>query len=220
MQVSSTTSTSYSTTTSASSSSTASLTENYQSFLTLMLKQLEVQDPTDPVDASEYTSQLVQYASLEQQIATGDKLDTISDQLSSLNFATTGVSYLGRTVEAEGDTAPLQNGAASWEYDLDSEAAAVTLTVTDSSGKTVYTTSGDTDSGTNSFSWDGTGTNGKTYTSGNYTLTVSATNSSGAAVASDIRFKGAVTAVDNTSGDTVLEAGGVSIAMDDVLAVA
>lgn len=222
MQVSSLSSTSYATTSassSASSSSTTSLSENYQSFLTLMLKQLEVQDPTDPVDASEYTSQLAQYASLEQQVASGEKLTAISEQLSNLSFAATGVSYLGRTVEAEGDTAPMQNGAASWEYDLDDDAASVTLTVADENGAVVYKGSGDADSGTNSFSWDGTGTNGKTYSSGNYTLSVAATDADGNAVEADIRFKGTVTAADSTSGSTVLEMGGVSVAMEDVLGV-
>ncbi|MBP2230958.1 flagellar basal-body rod modification protein FlgD [Azospirillum agricola] len=204
---------------SSSSRSSASLAENYQSFLTLLLKQLEVQDPTDPVDASEYTSQLVQLASLEQQMSIGDKLDDLTTAVSALGTGSSAIGYLGRTVEAEGDTTALQDGSAEWEYDLDSTASKVTLTVTDSSGKTVYTTSGETSSGTHALSWDGTGSNGSSYTSGTYTLAVTAFDSSGSAVGATTRIKGTVTGVDSSSGSAVLDVGGVSVSADDVLAI-
>lgn len=217
--LSSTATTTAATTTSSSSSSSASLVENYQSFLTLLLKQLEVQDPTDPVDASEYTSQLVQMASLEQQMSIGDKLDTLTTAVSALGTGTNAIGYLGRTVEAEGDTTALQDGSAEWEYDLDSTASTVTLTVTDSSGRTVYTQSGETASGTHALSWDGTATNGTTYSGGTYRLAVTATDSSGNSVGTTTRFKGTVTGVDSSSGDATLDVGGVSVSADDVLAI-
>lgn len=220
MTISSVNSSNYSSTsTSGTSSATSALTENYTAFLTLMLKQLEVQDPTDPVDSTEFTQQLATYSQLEQEIANGETLTTISEQLNTLNFALGGVSYLGRTVEAEGDTAPLQDGSASWEYDLDSAAKSVTLTVTDENGKTVYETTGDGEAGTNNFTWDGTGSNGTTYTSGNFTLTVTATDSNGEAIDSDLRFKGTVTGVDSSSGSTVLTLGGMTVDYDDVTGV-
>lgn len=220
MQIAAVSTTTTSSTTSSSSSSTSALSDNYEMFLTLMLKQLEVQDPTDPEDASEYTSQLAQFSMLEQQISNGEKLDTISSQLADLNFATTSVSYLGREVTVDGDTAPLQNGSASWEYDLDEAAESVTLTVTDADGNTVYkTTAGGTDEGTNSFTWDGTGTNGTTYTAGNYTLSVSAKDADGNTITGDLRAKGTVTSVDSSDGDTVLELGGVEVSLDDVVGV-
>lgn len=208
-----------STKTTASSSSSSSVSDQYQMYLTLMLKQLECQDPTDPVDSSEFTSQLAQYSALEQDLANGETLTDISDKLSTMNFALGGVNYLGRDVECEGATAPLQDGEASWEYDLDSSAKSVTLSVTDENGKVVYQTTGDTDAGTNSFTWDGTGSNGTVYSSGAYTLTVTAKDSSGASIDSDIRFKGTVTAVDSSSGSTLVDVGGVSVALEDVVGV-
>lgn len=214
--VSSTTSTT--TTSSASSSTSSSLVENYESFLTLLLKQLEVQDPTNPVDASEYTSQLVQLANLEQQIANGDKLDTMATAVNQMSFGY-ALGYMGQTVEASGDTTALQDGSAKWEYDLDSTAAKTTLTVTDEDGNTVFTTTGDTGSGTHEFTWDGTGSDGTKHTSGNFTLSVSATDSTGTAVTADIRMKGTVTGVDTSSGSTVLTVGGVTVALSDVQSV-
>ncbi|SMF19420.1 flagellar basal-body rod modification protein FlgD [Azospirillum oryzae] len=214
------------TSSSTSSSSSASLVDNYQSFLTLLLKQLEVQDPTNPVDASTYTTQLVQLASLEQQMSIGDKLDTltstVSDLSSSLSTAlgsgSSAVNYYGHTVEAEGSTTPMQNGEATWEYDLDSAASSVQLTITDSDGNTVYSdVSSSTAAGTHEVTWDGIGTDGKSYSSGTYTLSVTALDASGNAIDTTTRFKGTVTAVDSSSGTAVLNVGGVSLSADKVL---
>lgn len=216
-------STTSSTTTSSSSStksSSASLADNYQSFLTLLMKQLEVQDPTNPVDASTYTTQLVQLASLEQQMSIGDKLDELTEAVSALGSDSSAVSYYGRTVEAEGSTTPLQDGEATWEYDLGSAASKVTLTITDSDGNVVYNeVSSSTSAGTHEVTWDGMGTDGQSYDSGTYSLTVSAVDANGKTISTSTRFKGTVTSVDNSSGSTVLSVGGVSLSADDVLSV-
>ncbi|CAO3454966.1 flagellar hook assembly protein FlgD [Azospirillum largimobile] len=220
--------TSSSSNSSSTSSSSGSLVENYQSFLTLLLKQLEVQDPTNPVDASTYTTQLVQLASLEQQMSIGDKIDeltsTVSDLSTSLTSAlgstSSAINYYGQTVEAEGSTTPLQDGEATWEYDLESTAASVKLTITDSSGNTVYSdVSSSTAAGTHEVTWDGVGTDGSSYSSGTYTLSITALDANGNAIDTTTRFKGTVTSVDSSSGTAVLSVGGVSVSADDVLSV-
>lgn len=224
----STTTTSSSSNSSSTSSSSGSLVENYQSFLTLLLKQLEVQDPTNPVDASTYTTQLVQLASLEQQMSIGDKIDeltsTVSDLSTSLTSAlgstSSAINYYGQTVEAEGSTTPLQDGEATWEYDLESTAASVKLTITDSSGNTVYSdVSSSTAAGTHEVTWDGVGTDGSSYGSGTYTLSITALDANGDAIDTTTRFKGTVTSVDSSSGTAVLSVGGVSVSADNVLSV-
>lgn len=226
MLVDSVSTTSSTTSSSSTKSSSASLATNYQSFLTLLLKQLEVQDPTNPVDASTYTTQLVQLASLEQQMSIGDKLDDLTDAVSTLSSSTglgsdsSAVSYYGKTVEAEGSTTPLQDGEASWEYDLDTAASKVNLTITDSSGNVVYNElSASTASGTHEVTWDGIGTNGKSYDSGSFTLTVTATDANGKTLDTTTRFKGTVTSVDSSSGTAVLDVGGVSLSSEKVLSV-
>ncbi len=217
MQITSTTST---TATATSSSSSASLAANYQSFLTLLLKQLEVQDPTNPVDANEYTSQLVQLASLEQDVANGDKLDELTTAMTQLGSGIAAIGYIGHTVEAEGDTTSLQDGEASWEYDLDSDAKTVALTVRDADGSVVYRQTGDSSAGTHSFAWDGVGSDGTVYTDGGFTLSVDAVDSANAAVSTTTRIKAVVNAVDTSSSDTVLDLGnGVTITADEVLSV-
>jgi flagellar basal-body rod modification protein FlgD len=53
-------------------------------FLSMLTTELQDQDPLNPTDPSQFTSQLMGYESLDQQIATNTKLDTISTTMSSL----------------------------------------------------------------------------------------------------------------------------------------
>lgn len=67
---------------STSSQSTIGLTSNQ--FLTLLTTQLQAQNPLDPTDPNQFTTEMVQYASLSQQIDTNAKLDTLSTNLADL----------------------------------------------------------------------------------------------------------------------------------------
>ena len=70
------------TTTAASSSSTLAL--GTTDFLKLLMTQLTNQNPLDPTDPTEFTSQLATYSGLEQQISMNTTLSTMSDNMSSL----------------------------------------------------------------------------------------------------------------------------------------
>ena len=70
----------------SSTSSTASaqslvgaktLAENYDTFLELLTVQLRNQDPTEPLDAKEFTAQLTQFSGVEQSIRTNELLETL-----------------------------------------------------------------------------------------------------------------------------------------------
>jgi flagellar basal-body rod modification protein FlgD len=87
MSVSSATNTNTSNTTNTSSSSTQSqpslgLTSNQ--FLTLLTTQLQSQDPLNPTDPNQFTSEMVQYAGLSEQIDTNSKLDSLNTTMSSV----------------------------------------------------------------------------------------------------------------------------------------
>ncbi len=218
--VSSTTSSTSSTTSSSSASS--SLSANYDMFLQLLCTQLQTQNPLDPMDTSEFTSQLATYAGLEQQIATNDKLDELISGISALSLSN-GVGYLGRAVEADTDTLTVEaDGSvdASWQYTLASDAGAVTLTVVDADGETVWTGAGETGAGSHAFAWDGTDSSGNAVDAGDYTLQVSAATSAGTAISSSIAIRGTVTAIDSSSGTTMVELGGTEVALSSVTRLA
>lgn len=78
-------STASSTTTSSTSSGTTSSSSTLSStFLTLLMTELENQDPLNPTDATQFTSQLMSLTSVEEQVNTNSLLTTMSTNLSSL----------------------------------------------------------------------------------------------------------------------------------------
>ena len=95
---------------------------DYDSFLRLFVAQLENQAPLNPVEGTEYTTQLAQFSSLEQSISTNEKLDGLISQMSLSQAGT----LIGRTASnadgsisgvidtvtilSDGTTANLANG--------------------------------------------------------------------------------------------------------------
>ncbi len=63
---------------------TTGMQNNSNMFLTLMLKQLESQDPTQPVDNTEWLSQLAQYSSLEQMSQMNSGLENCAKYISAM----------------------------------------------------------------------------------------------------------------------------------------
>jgi flagellar basal-body rod modification protein FlgD len=206
------------TTSSSASSVMSSLTSSFDTFLTLLTTELQNQDPTNPMDSSEFTSQIAQFCQVEAQMETNDKLDTLISQGSSSAAGYT-VDYLGKTVTLSDGTGVLSDGSATWTYDLGATAASTTLTVTDSSGNTVYTASGDTASGSHEFDWDGVNASGTQLADGAYTLTVSAKTADGNTVSTTTTSSGKVTGVDMSGSTAQLIIGSTSIALSDVSAV-
>ncbi|MCE1237665.1 MAG: flagellar hook assembly protein FlgD [Hyphomicrobiales bacterium] len=188
---------------STTSSDTATLSSNYEMFMTLLVTQMQNQDPLNPTDTSTFTSQLVQYSQVEQQIKTNSYLSDIK-ALSATQNATNLVSYIGKTVEADGTTSYF-NGSddASWNFTSSASASSATVTITNSDGDTVYTGTTKLSAGDNTYTWDGTTSSGGKASAGTYTISVSGTSSSGSAVTITNTASGTVTGVD-FSGDTPL----------------
>ena len=82
-----------STAASAATAKTSAATVDYQSFLKLLVAELKNQDPTEPMDATQYMAQLASFSNVEQNIQTNNKLDDIL-QTSYLQQAG---SIIGRT---------------------------------------------------------------------------------------------------------------------------
>ena len=53
------------------------IADNFDAFLTLLTTQLQNQSPLDPLDTNQFTQQLVQFASVEQQIKSNDALESL-----------------------------------------------------------------------------------------------------------------------------------------------
>lgn len=198
--------------------SQAKLEEDLNKFLNLLVTQLKNQDPLDPMDATEFTSQLVQFASVEQQIYQNSNLEKLllTAQVSQVSNLS---GFLGTTVEGVSDTVNLANGSAKFTYDLEGQASTNTLIISDASGKTVFTIGGELDAGKHTYTWDGLDDLGNQLPDGTYTVTVAALDRDGAEVPAKQTVFGVVTSAGADQGQVTLFMGDTSIGLGSVLSV-
>jgi flagellar basal-body rod modification protein FlgD len=169
---------------------------NFDTFLQLLTTQLQNQDPLDPLDTSQFTQQLVEFASVEQQVNMNTNLQTLIS-LQQTSEATSALQLLGANVTISSSTAALSNATgtpATWNFSVPSPATG-TVTITSSSGQTAYTGTVSLNAGNQSYAWNGQGTNGVTWPDGNYTLSINATGANGQPVTVSTQVQGVVSSV-------------------------
>src|SRR6202049_4439807 len=94
------------------------LASNFNDFLTLLTTQLQNQNPLDPLDTNQFTGQLVEFASVEQQVNMNTNLQTLIS-LQQTSQATSALQFLGDTVTVSGSSAVLSNATnnpATWSF--------------------------------------------------------------------------------------------------------
>lgn len=187
-------------------SSVTGLATTYETFLGLLTAQIRNQDPLSPMDSTEWTNQLVQYTSVEQQLKSNEYLATIASQgANSLNAV---VGFIGKSVTADIDAQTFKDEPLEWKYALGTEAETVELKITNKDGTVIWSGEGDGKStGENTFVWDGKDSSGKTVRAGDYTLQVTAKTAGGASIQSAVYMKGVVEAAEFINGESVLRIG-------------
>ena len=203
------------TTSSSSSSSAAGIANNFSQFLTLLTTQLKNQNPLDPMDTNQFTQQLVQFAGVEQQLKTNDRLDSILTASKTASTAT-ATSYIGKTVTTDGTSAQLQDGEATWTLDPARAAPKAVVTISDSKGNVVATQTTALNAGSQSFTWNGKTSAGLTAADGTYSIKVAAQDATGANVAVDTSVTGTVTEVDLSGTTPMLLVGTQKVPLSSV----
>jgi flagellar basal-body rod modification protein FlgD len=200
---------------STSSTSNATLAGNFQTFLQLLTTQLQNQNPLDPLDTNQFTQQLVQFASVEQQLKTNDQLSSLI-ALQQMTQATQALNFVGKTAVVDGSTAPLSNSKATWVLDVPSSGT-MDVSITNSSGQTVYSGSSSVTSGKDqAFNWNGQSNDGSQLPDGKYTLHASMPDSSGNAVGINTQIQGVVDSVDLTQSPPLLSIGDQTYTIDQI----
>jgi flagellar basal-body rod modification protein FlgD len=188
-------------TTGVAATSTAQSTEDR--FLQLLVAQMKNQDPLNPMDNAQVTSQMAQLSTV-----TGIEKLNASLQSMSTSFASSqslqAAGMIGRSVLAPGSNLSLQNGSAAGGFTLSQPVDHAVVSIKDAAGNVVHSMDmGAQKTGNVMFSWDGATDSGAAAPNGTYTFSVSALQA-GQKVAADTLSLGTVNSVSlNASGVTL-----------------
>ncbi len=199
--------------------SSAQLASDFDDFLVLLTTQLQNQDPLSPMDSTEFTNQLVQFAGVEQQINANQKLDSLvslglgTSFASSLNYVGKDVSYLSSEMYFDGET-PIDISYAISGTSVDTK-----IQVFDSEGELVFTQQVSDDETVEQFQWDGKDENGVVQPVGTYEVRVDALDSENQALNTSTVVSGHVKGVETQNGTTFLLVGERAVSIANVINV-
>lgn len=197
---------------------TQKLADDFDAFLNLLVTQLKNQDPLEPMKSQEFTNQLVQFSGVEQQLATNDKLDSLVD-LQNGSRAGSAVNYIGREIEAAGNQLSLQDGSASFAYELNDNAAGAVIQIANGEGNVVRTLEAETTAGRHEMTWDGTDEDGNTLPDGAYTMNLLAVDAENKTVQGTTSVFGRVTGVETSGDGVLLNIGDIGVDLSKVKAI-
>ena len=204
---------------SRSAKSSATLAGDFESFLSLLTTQLRQQDPLSPMDAEKFTSQLVQFSSVEQAIETNRRLSEMTKLLGG-NALSDALSFVGREVELAGDGVQLGAiGGAQLALDVPPDAQRVDVSILDSSGTVVRRLEGPIGAGSHQLNWDGLRNDGVRAAAGSYRLVATAITEDGRELDATARPGGIVDAVETIGGTPRLVIEGIRHSIEDVRSV-
>lgn len=208
----------------ASSSSVSAaqtqLSSDINFFLKLLTTQLQNQDPSAPLDTNQFTQQIAQYSSVQQQVNTNTNLEKLLAQ-GRQSGVTTAVGYIGKEIESRGNSGSVVGGQGAFSYILPQAANSVEIIISNANGQEVFRGNGNRLSGRNIVVWDGINSaNGNQEPDGTYKIIVNALDGSGKPIKAETRSVGIVSGVEtDAQGNTLLSAGDSTVNFNDVLAV-
>lgn len=204
--------------TSALAAATGSSSDSEQRFLKLLVTQLNNQDPLNPLDNAQLTSQLAQMSTVSGVEKLNTTLQSLVDQSGSSQVLQAAF-LIGRTVLVPGNQVTLSAGAPTpLGIDLQGSADSVKVTIVDATGNVVRTFDmGAQAQGVKALSWDGKSDAGQQLADGSYTINISAT-SAGKAVAANALILTTVNSVaqNSSTGVTLNLANGSTTSLSGV----
>jgi flagellar basal-body rod modification protein FlgD len=183
--------------TSTSTTSTKNNTLGQDQFLTLLVAQMQNQDPLNPADATEFTAQLAQYSQLEQLFNLNSTMDKLAEAQNN-SERLSALSLIGKDVVVEGASFSFDGNEARIGYKVDGIAAEISLQIRNSSGQMIASINApETGKGNHFLSWDGRDNAGNQLPAGTYSIVISAKSvGDGASVAVSPLVRAEVTGID------------------------
>jgi len=190
------------------------------SFVRLLLTQLQSQDPTAPQSSEAFVAQLAQFTTVELLERQAGHMEALLVAQAAGN-QTAVASLVGKDVSFRADTITTTSAGEVRDFSLEvpSSADAVIVSITDDSGRVVRTMNlGPRDAGRTDMAFDGLSDNGTPLPPGSYSMQVIATKN-GTPTEASLLERGAVTGVSFLDGVAELLVGGRRIRLPDVVEI-
>ena len=203
------------------SAATTSASGLQNSFMTLLTAQLQNQDPLNPMDSGQMTSQLAQISTVEGINQLNATLQALNTSMTSNQSMSAATSLIGHNVLVPGSTITLSSGSsATAGVQLSQGVDTLTVAIQNSAGQTVRTLQlGSQQAGVLPITWDGLTTSGATAAPGTYTFTATATQGGNNVPVTDLSY-GTVDSVSLGSQGASLNVGSLgSVSLSSVAMV-
>ncbi|NVM23313.1 MAG: flagellar hook assembly protein FlgD, partial [Desulfobacterales bacterium] len=188
-------------------------------FLTMLVAQLQHQNPLNPIEGSDFAAQLAQFSSLEQLFGVNESLTEIQESLGARENVNV-LDYIGKTVTTGANTISLKDGQTdSGVYALE-DRTDVTIYIYNEDGLEVRRLyAGRQDAGEHEIAWDGKDNAGKTVGDGIYAFEVEGKDEGGLVVSCSTYLTGEVTGVTYESGIPYLMIGDRLVTPENIVEV-
>lgn len=201
----------------AGNSALSSLSHNYKAFLTLLITQLKHQDPSSPMSNNSFTQELVQFASVEQQVESNSKLSSLIS-LNESGQMSSDEEMIGEHASAKSNSLPLQGGKAKLSFSGQPGQTAV-VAIASPSGKIVRDIPVLMRGGQNTVSWDGKDGAGRQVPDGSYSIAVRMMDPHGNSVEVPTTVYGTITGVQKGQNDMNIQMGSATVPMNNLISV-
>lgn len=200
----------------ALSTSEAAKSLGKDDFLKLLVKQLQYQDPLNPVENTDFTAQLAQFTSLETLSNIDENISQLGILQNSINNMN-AMSFIGKQVNAQGNILNYTGGNLNIDFSLDAMAAEVMVKIFAEDGTLVRTIERkNVQEGNIQCVWDGTNHDGEQASEGRYRFSIKASDYEGRPVRSTSYAAGVVTGVRYDRGVTYLIIGDKEVNIADI----
>lgn len=193
-------------------------------FLKLMLAQLKNQDPLNPMEGTEFASQLAQFTSLEQLVNLNDAMNTSINSnyylTQSINN-TLAATLIGKEAKLNGNSVQFDGqDSVQLNYNLSSDANNITINIYNENGKLIKSIdNASRNSGNSKLIWDFTDNEGKKVGFGKYKFEVDAKNSDNEPISNSTFVLGKIEGVKFTENGTMLVVDGVQYYLSDIMEI-
>jgi flagellar basal-body rod modification protein FlgD len=198
------------------STSVGSAADTQDRFLKLLVTQMKNQDPLNPMDNAQVTSQMAQLSTVTGIDKLNATLQALSDSMTS-NQSLQAASMIGHGVLVAGNGVDLASGVGVGGFDLTQSVESARVSIYDKSGALVRTIDlGAQPAGIGNWQWDGKNGSGADMAAGSYTFAVNAMSGGTSTTATSLQF-GMVNSVTQKPQGALLSVGQLEgIAMSQI----